>query len=329
MKLSVIIPVYNVEAYLRACLDSVLESGDGDWEIVAVNDGSTDGSGAILAEYAARFPGIMRVITTPNGGLGHARNTGLEAAQGEYVLFVDSDDLLLPHALTEMLALLDGSFDIAVFSFRTVDGEGRTLGETQGCGRSGDFTLTEYPQLLFERPNAWNKLWRRSLFTESGIRFPDRLWFEDLATSPRLYLRARLIRGLDRVWYAYREQRQGSIMSSARTQRNLEIIEALDLSLQAFRDAGVYERYAAELEYTALFHQILTACDRVALQDPKSPVLPELVRDFLGKFPNWRENPYVRGMGKKHRLLVDLSMAGRFGAVRALMTLNNRVRGRK
>ena len=97
-KLSVIIPVYNVENYLGKCLGSVIYPELEDYEIILVNDGSTDASGSICAEYAARFPALVRVITTENGGLGRARDVGIDAAAGEYLLFLDSDDYLSPDA---------------------------------------------------------------------------------------------------------------------------------------------------------------------------------------------------------------------------------------
>ena len=83
LKLSIIVPVYNVEKYLPKCIDSLI-CGDGGYEIILINDGSTDGSPDILADYAARYPALIRIITTPNGGLGHARNTGIDAAMGGY-----------------------------------------------------------------------------------------------------------------------------------------------------------------------------------------------------------------------------------------------------
>ena len=320
MKLSVVIPIYNVERWLPACLDSVLDPACGDYEILAVNDGSTDGSGAVAADYAARHPDRIRVLTTPNGGLGHARNTGLEAARGEFLLFLDSDDMLAPGALAEILVCLDGIFD-----FKAVNEQGRELGYTRGAARGGDFTLEEYPQLLCEAPNAVNKLWRRRLFTDSGVRFPDRLWFEDLATVPRLYLHAQRFRNLARPWYLYL-RRGGSIMTSKRVERNLEIITAVDTVLEAWRAAGRFEDFRAELAYAALYHQLLTSCVRVAQLDPKSPVLPRLADDYLQKFPDFRQNPYVRTMPARHRLLLRLILARRFGAVKALMDLNDRVR---
>ena len=103
IKLSIVIPVYNVEKYLAKCLDSVIYPALDGYEVIVVNDGSTDGSGAIAAEYAAHYPGLLRLIEQENGGLGAARNTGLEAAEGEFVFFLDSDDSLREKAVPEML----------------------------------------------------------------------------------------------------------------------------------------------------------------------------------------------------------------------------------
>jgi glycosyltransferase involved in cell wall biosynthesis len=115
--ISIIIPVYNVEKYLRRCLDSVKNQTWQDWEAICVNDGSPDNSAAILAEYAARDARI-RVITQENGGLSDARNTGIKAATGEYILYLDSDDFIHPQTmeLAHYMALRDGS-DIVSFTY--------------------------------------------------------------------------------------------------------------------------------------------------------------------------------------------------------------------
>ena len=127
MKLSIIVPVYNTRDYLAACLDSVLLPGAEDYEIIVVNDGSTDDSGEICAEYERRYPDLIRVITTENSGLGAARNVGLEAARGDYLLFLDSDDSLEKGALSEILAAIDGGFDIGIFDLRQVNPSGETV----------------------------------------------------------------------------------------------------------------------------------------------------------------------------------------------------------
>jgi len=325
LKLSIVVPIYNVEKYLAACLDSLIFPELGGYEIILVNDGSTDSSGVIMAQYAARFPALIRTVTTPNGGLGHARNTGLEIAEGEYVLFVDSDDRLLENAVPEMLEVLDGSFDILLFDFVSVNEEGRLLDAVTGCAREGLFTLAEYPRLLLEPPSAWSKIWRRSLFSGTGIRFPDRLWFEDLATSPRLYLHADAICGLHKTWYAYL-QRSGSITNSKSPERNREMIAVIDMVTAAYREAGQYERYRQELEYMACWHELLASNTRVNLADPDNPVQDELLEDFLSRFPEYRKNPYLRQMPKKHRLLLGLILRRRRGALHALLKLNNLLR---
>ena len=321
MKLSIVVPVYNVQDYLAACLDSALDAARSDYEIVAVNDGSTDASGAILADFAARYPGLIRVITTPNGGLGHARSTGIDAANGDYLLFLDSDDTLAPGALGEMLDALDGSFDVGVFDFVTVDAEGRALRYDRGCEREGDFRFSDFPALLLSPPNAVNKLWRRALFADSGVRFPDRQWFEDLATIPRLYLRAGTIRALPRPWYRYL-RRPGSITNSSGAERNREMLAAIAAVCDDYAARGAAETYAKELEAMAAYHEALTSVTRVNLLDPKSPVQDALREDFLTRFPRWRANPYLKRWPLRHRLLLALIVHRRYGLVHLLMKAN-------
>ena len=115
MKISIVIPVYNVREYLSGCMASVLANDLSDCEIILVDDGATDDSGTLCDEFAAAHPDRIRVIHQENGGLGAARNTGLEAAEGEYLLFLDSDDSLAPGALEEMLALDLQGADLCVF----------------------------------------------------------------------------------------------------------------------------------------------------------------------------------------------------------------------
>ena len=326
--LSVVIPIYNVESYLAGCLDSVLTPPPKDVELILVDDGSTDGSGAIAEAYAARFPSLIRLIHQENRGLGGARNTGIDAACGDYLLFLDSDDTLAPGAVTEMLDALHSNADIVFFDYVCLNEEGKPLSYQTGCGKDGPFSPSAYPQLVFELPSACNKLWRRSLFSESGIRFPERLWFEDLATSPRLYLRAASASAIHRPWLRYL-QRSGSITNAKNPARNREIITALSLVQEDYRQQGQLERYEKELEILAVKHQLLASTVRVILADPKSPLQRELLEDLNRRFPHWRENPYLPQLPKQHRLLLRLMDGGHYGAVHALMRANDLVKGKK
>ena len=324
MKLSIVIPIYNVRDYLASCIDSVLLPERGDYEIVLVNDGSTDDSGQIAAEYAARYPETIRLITTENGGLGAARNVGLEHANGDFVFFLDSDDKLAEGALEEILTELKPDRDMLIFDFLSVNPDGSVIERMAGCGKAGAVSLAEYPDLLLAYPSGCNKICRRSLFLDSGIRFPGRVWYEDLRTMPKLYTLTDRIYATGKVWYLYL-LRPGSITNSAKLQRNLEIIDAVDDLLGYYKDMGLYDAYRTQLDYVAFYNMFLTGSVRVCLADPKSPVLPQLKETFLSRFPDFGENAYIRSMSKKHRLLTKLLLAEQYGTVASLMRFNDRL----
>ena len=328
MRLSIVIPIYNTRAYLDRCLGPVLCGRGGDYEIILVNDGSTDDSGMLAADYERRFPALIRLITTENGGLGAARNVGLEAARGEYLLFLDSDDSLEAGALDEILAVLDGSFDIGVFDLAQVNPSGETIGVLTGSGRDGVFTLDRYPELLLQPPSACNKLFRRSLFLDSGIRFPGRVWFEDLRTVPKLYPLAETIRYFPRSWYRYLI-RPGSITNNANTLRNLEILDAMEDLLRWYRQHGLYTRYEVQLCAMAHYNAFLTASVRVNAADADSEVQEKLLQWFLSAFPDWRENPCLRALPPKHRLLNWLLMHRMRRCVHWVMKLNDAAKNKR
>ena len=326
IKLSIVIPVYNVEKYLAKCLDSVIYPGLDAYEVIIVNDGSTDDSGVIAEDYCRRFPSLFRLIETENGGLGSARNVGMEAASGEFIIFLDSDDWLCENAVHEMLALLEqADFDICIYGILSVSENGAVLDDVRSCPIEGPLSLSRFPQLLFCPPSGCNKLCRRSLFIESGLRFPSRVWYEDLCTMPKLYLMTDRIISTHRQWYIYL-QRSGSIINSANYRRNLEITDALDELIRYYKARGQYEKYKNEFEYLAFYNCFITACVRVSLAEPGSPVLDRLRDYFLQQFPAYKENPYISKAPFKYRLLSCLIRRRRYSAVKAIMELNNRAK---
>ena len=184
MKLSVIVPVYNVEKFLPRCLDSLLRQGmeAGEWEVICVNDGSPDNCAQILAEYEQKYPGIFRVITQENRGLGEARNTGMKAAQGEWITFVDSDDYvvdggyryLLDHFCTEQKP------DVLHYQDRMVFTDGITLvnSEVKPDGKilfDGDGVEAYNKDDL---SHVWNKFFRHQFLLEHNLKF-EKIFYED------------------------------------------------------------------------------------------------------------------------------------------------------
>lgn len=291
-KASVIVPVYNVEAYLEKCVQSILRQTERDFELLLVDDGSTDSSGQLCEELAKKDSRI-RVIHQENQGLGGARNTGIREAKGDWLLLVDSDDWIEPEILGKSLeAGLREEADMVVFPFRSVDEEGRELAvfrENIPVGRA--FALKERKDILLTAPVAWNKLYRTAFFRETGLAYPSRVWYEDIRTTPKLMALARRMVFLGDIGYNYL-QRQGSIMNSGKVARNVEIIEAFDDILPWFREQGLFAEYRQELEHLTVAHILLTSSVRVLRMDYKNPLLGKFRAYVEREFPTYRGNPY-------------------------------------
>ena len=213
MKFSFIVPVYNVAPYLRECLDSLLAQNisAGDYEIIAVNDGSTDGSLAILREYEAMYPGRFAIIDQLNAGPGVARNTGFAASHGDFIWFVDGDDIVRHSSLQTI-----------VKTFETTNAEVLRMGyeSFEGSPPADAFvaadTLIPMPtfparELVFSNWTPWDKVFSRKLLLRAGLKFPPLLLGDDAAELFRVMAQAQKIVKTDTVCYFYR-QRPGSLM---------------------------------------------------------------------------------------------------------------------
>ena len=220
--ISVIIPVYNIQQHLRECLDSVLGQSYPHLQVICVDDGSTDESPAILAEYAQKDPRVQ-VIRQQNAGPGAARNTGLEAAKGEYVIFLDSDDWFEPDFLAKMVdtAQREGA-DVAICRAVEFDtNSGRELPsewmmKKQYLPGKLAFAPQEMADHLFQFTYGmpWDKFYRRELLTSSGIRYPALKNSEDLAFVYPTLLAAKRIAVVDQVLIHHRINRMASVSNS-------------------------------------------------------------------------------------------------------------------
>jgi CDP-glycerol glycerophosphotransferase len=213
-RISVVVPIYNVEDYLAECLESIATQTFADLEAILVDDGSTDGSAAIAEAYVAR-DGRFKLLSQPNAGLGAARNTGTDAATGEYLAYVDSDDRLPPRAYERLVGAADrtGS-DFAAGNVLRLTGRGTT--QTAALLRAFARTrlrthVTRHRALLADRL-AWNKLWRRSFWDAHGYRWPEGVLHEDIPVTIPAHFAARSVDVLADTVYFWR-LREGSITS--------------------------------------------------------------------------------------------------------------------
>lgn len=225
--ISVIVPVYNVAAYLPECLDSILSQDYEKLEVILIDDGSTDDSGTICDDYAAR-DGRIRVIHQKNGGAAAAKNAGLRAATGEYLSFVDSDDFLEPNVYGYMLSLLRScDVDAAVFAFRDV----YRNRQEEKIFQPGRQMLTGKEYLVrftsdWSAALLWNKLYKRGLFRD--VFFEEGHKIDDEYFTYQGIMNAERVLCDDRVIYNYR-RRASSVMNSptAAERRVLDSLEAI------------------------------------------------------------------------------------------------------
>ncbi|MEU0228785.1 bifunctional glycosyltransferase family 2 protein/CDP-glycerol:glycerophosphate glycerophosphotransferase [Streptomyces sp. NPDC006284] len=239
-RFSVILPCFKVQGFLRECLDSVLDQSYRDIEVVAVDDCSPDGSGAILDEYAARDDRVRVLHLAENVGLGRARNAGLPHATGDYLFFLDSDDSLTPGALRAMadrLAETDDP-DVLVFDYARTYWWGGTrrnaLARVLAEAGDGTFTAAGHPEILDLLMVVWNKVYRRDFVEREGFTFPPGYYEDTPWTFPVMFSAGR-IAALDRICLNYRQRRQGNILST--TSRKHFDVHAQYERVFAFLDA--------------------------------------------------------------------------------------------
>lgn len=226
--ISVLVPVYNVEKYLRRCLDSILKQTYADYEVVLVDDGSTDQSGAICDQYASEHKHI-RVIHQKNAGLAQVRNVSLANAEGEFITFVDSDDAIEEAYLETLMTDLEqtGS-DVSICSWSEVTDEGvrRELSwDRKEEGLQVWSTENAVKTLLYQKGidnNSWGKLYRRSVI--ENIVFPRGRHYEDIAVTYQILLNAKRVCYRPDALYLYTTNTSG-ISQSAFTPKRMDLID--------------------------------------------------------------------------------------------------------
>lgn len=249
-EVSVVVPVYNISAYLPKCIDSVLAQTFADFELILVNDGSTDDSLSIINDYASRDARI-KVIDKKNGGLSDARNTGMAKAEGEYIYFLDGDDFIEKDLLQKCISKLkETDADMVIFDVYQYFSERNAKEIIRNVYDQNEvYTLSEHPEMITKILNAaWNKMYRLSLFTDSHITYPWGCYYEDLGTTYRLLLRCSKIAFINEPLYDYLADRPGNITQ----QFNFSVYHVLDMvkiTLDDYKSAGVYEKYYEELKY--------------------------------------------------------------------------------
>ena len=288
--ISVIVPIYNVENYLRKCLDSILEQTFHNLEILLVNDGSTDGSGQICQEYVEKDNRI-RYFEKENGGVSDARNFGLDLARGDYVTFLDADDFLFEDYLEKLyIATTLSNADIMIGGYSRFDGSDFYFYKDHFKRDSlVSFTSTQAIQFLdsmldiqfFNFSTACGKLFKRTLFKE--LRFPSGRYAENQFIMWKLYLNAEHIYAFNGDSYVYRSNNEG--LSSGFSVEHLDYIDALEERIKSTKDLEGIDINLCFNMYRYVLKRILEQLEEHGYIDEAKKVREKLELAEQGQYP--------------------------------------------
>lgn len=290
-KVSIIVPIYNVEKYLERCINSLIGQTLDDIQIILVNDGSTDSSGKIAKEYAIKHQDKIMYLEKENGGLSDARNYGLPYATGEYIAFLDSDDYIDKEAYKAMY-----------------DKAKQENADYLEC----DF-IWEYPNklkedkrvdyknkkemLAFVRVVAWNKLIKREVIEKNKLEFPKGLRYEDVEFTYKLIPHLNKVSYIDKCFIHY-TQRENSI-ANVQNARTSEIFTILDNVISYYKENEFYKEYEDELEYNYARYLLCSSLKRICkIQDKetRTRLINETWNKLNSEFPNWKKNKILNAV---------------------------------
>ena len=288
-KVSVIVPIYNVEKYLEKCINSLLSQTLEDIQIILVNDGSKDNSGNIAKEYEKNNNDRVIYVEKENGGLSDARNYGLKYATGDFIAFLDSDDYIEKNAYEEMYnKAIEENADYVECDF---------IWEFPNKIRVDK----QYPyknkkeMLSFVRVVAWNKLIKRQLIIDNNLEFPKGLRYEDIEFTYKLIPFVNKFAYVDKPFIHY-VQREGSI-ANVQNERTAEIFTVLDNVIEFYKKNSIYEEYRNELEYNYARYLLCSSLKRMCKIKDKTireKLLTESWERLNSNFPNWKENVILK-----------------------------------
>ncbi|MBC1795712.1 glycosyltransferase family 2 protein [Listeria booriae] len=273
-KVSIIIPIYNIEKYVERCLDSILAQSYQNFEVLAVDDGSTDQSGALVKRYADQDTRVS-IIKKPNGGQASARNLALRQAKGDYILMIDGDDYILPNLLEKCISELTKGADIVVFDYLSLDKKQQQHYVSVG---SSPITAGTAP---------WNKMYAAHLW--QNIVFPEGYWYEDLGVVPFLLLKSKQTCKINEAFYVYDQSREDSQTNTINLTRYLDILVVLNYLKQQVETLPEAHKDTISSMYLEQLGYVMTLNKSQNIQNKKDR------HAFLGKMqqeleiacPNW------------------------------------------
>lgn len=289
IKVSVIVPVYNVAGYLAKCLETLVNQTLQEIEIIVVNDGSTDRSPDIIRKYAEHYPDKIIALDKKNGGLSEARNFGMSYAKGKYIGYIDSDDFVD----LDMMELLYNKAEAEQADYVECDLHHTYSGYEDT--EKGVHYFNKNELIMYGRSVVWNKIYNREWLQRTGVEFAVGLYHEDVDFFIRIVPHIRKIAYIDHACVHYVQR--GTSINNSKSRKLLDIHTILAGLIQYYIEQGYYDRYKSALEYLFLRILLGSAFIRFSKIDDKK-IRNEIFKEnwsFLHRyFPNWKNNPTLK-----------------------------------
>lgn len=297
MKFSIIVPVYNVEKYIVNCINSILNQNFDDYEIIIVDDGSTDGSGLICDNFQKKNREIIKVIHQKNGGLSDARNTGIKNAKGEYLMFIDSDDFLYKKDSLSTLSYIIDNYQYDIIQYKMI----YFYEKNDKFLELNNLETLDYKENIIEclkilnkknqiSVSACDKIVKASLIKNNNLYFIKGLQSEDIDWSLRLYLYVTSFYSFNESIYAYRQQRKGSITAKATKKNMVDLFNIIKYW---------YEYDYENIEFRNLYYGYISYQYLILITKSNCEMFNEAEKELIDKM---RENILMYDDSKKVKL---------------------------
>ena len=291
-KLSVIVPCYNAEKYISKTLDSLVNQTLDNFEVIVINDGSTDNSLNIINSYKEKYPHIIKVHNQKNKGIAATRNVGLDLVTGEYIGFLDSDDNASYDMFEKMYnKAKEKDLEIVVSNFTWIYPDSERL-EKEGPYKPGKDMMINLFAVL------WNKIYKTSFIKETGIRFPDGNRYEDACF---LYCLASQVKKIDFIDESFVNYVQVSTsITHTNNDQVKNMITVFNIIYDYYVNNGLFDEYKDELEYIHIKFFLGNSFLRSALIDDKEDRVNTILLGWNllnDKFPKWYKNKYLKSLG--------------------------------
>ena len=316
---SIIIPVYNVEAYLEECVDSIRNQSLREIEIIHVDDGSTDNSSAICDRFGAA-DGRIKVVHKENGGLSSTRNTGLEIATGHYIIFIDSDDIIRNECLSEIVLNTAENPDVIITEILNTDDVASHADDSRIMFDFPECTTKEQNirYVFQEKEHTWpsvDYIVRREFLDRIGLNFLEGYYHEDMAWTARLMAKANIFSYYNKCWYIRRYNREGSITYTVNSKRTMDVLDIISSQLHDpyYNDLDAESRDVIFKRLVNSLYTSLTYCSKYKKEDNKliAEKIDENLKDFM---------KYTTKLDRRAFLLMAKVFGSRF-ALRAVSPL--------